>query len=149
MVREAVLGVLLVPAVFLVAALVLMVVHLLAPSLHNVSKNPLETLLGSPTRAVLFGLVVIVSGGLREEVQRAFILHRFEQHLGGARLGLVLSSLAFGAGHLIQGWDAAFATAALGALWGLLYLARRSIAAPAVSHAGFDLAQIIRYTLYG
>lgn len=147
--REALVGLLLVPAVFLLAVLVLVAVHVLAPSLHNVSKNPLETLLSSPARAVLFGLVVVGGGGVREEVQRAFILHRFEQHLGGARLGLVLSSLAFGAGHLIQGWDAGVATAALGAFWGFLYLARRSIAAPGVSHAGFDLAQIIRYTLYG
>lgn len=145
--REALVGLLLVPAAFLLATLVLLAVHVWAPSLHNVATNPLETLLGSPARTLVFGLTVIVSGGLREEVQRAFILHRFEQHLGGARLGVVLSSLAFGSGHLIQGWDAAVATAVLGAFWGVVYLARRSIAAPAVSHAGFDLLQILNFTL--
>jgi uncharacterized protein len=145
--REALVGLLFVPAAFLLATLVLVAVRVWAPSLHNVSTNPLETLLASPARTLLFGLTVIVSGGLREEVQRAFILHRFEQHLGGARLGVLLSSLAFGTGHLIQGWDAALATAALGAFWGCLYLARRSIAAPAVSHAGFDLLQILNFTL--
>jgi membrane protease YdiL (CAAX protease family) len=30
-------------------------------------------------------------------------------------------------------------------VWGLLYLARRSIVAAMVSHAGFNLAQLLRY----
>ncbi len=147
--REAVLGVVLVPVVFLVAAVVLGLVQAFAPSLHNVARNPLESLIRSRWDALLFALVAVVSGGIREEVQRAFILRRFEQHLGGAPLGLVLFSFVFGTGHLIQGWDAVVTTATLGAFWGLVYLARRSIAAPVVSHAGFDLAEIIRYTLYG
>ncbi len=147
--REAVLGVLLVPLVFFLAGLVLVTVQHFAPSLHNVARNPLESLIQTRTGAVLFGLVAVISGGLREEVQRAFILHRFGQHLGGAPLGLALFSIVFGAGHAIQGWDVALATAALGVFWGILYLVRRSIGAPVTSHAGFDLAQIIRYTLYG
>lgn len=147
--REALLGVMLVPVVFLLAMVVLGLLQVLAPALHNVARNPLESLIRSPADALLLALVAIISGGVREEVQRAFILHRFEQHLGGAPLGLVLFSFVFGAGHAIQGWDAVITTAALGAFWGVVYLARRSIAAPAVSHAGFDLAEIIRYTLYG
>lgn len=147
--REAVLGLLLTPLVFLIAIVVLATVQHVAPSLHNVRQNPLEALIRTPTTAVLFALVAVISGGVREEVQRAFILHRFDQHLGGAPLGLVIFSLVFGAGHVIQGWDAAVTTAALGAFWGALYLVRGSIAAPMVSHAGFDLAEIIRYTLYG
>jgi membrane protease YdiL (CAAX protease family) len=87
--------------------------------------------------------VVVIAGGLREEIQRAFILHRFEQSLGGAKVGLVLFSLMFGLGHIEQGADVAIATFALGLFWGVLYLARRSIIAPAVSHAGFNLAQVI------
>jgi len=147
--REAGIGILLVPIVFLLAVVVLTLAQQFAPSLHNVARNPLEALIRSRADALLFALVAIVGGGIREEVQRAFILHRFEQYLGGAPLGLVLFSLVFGAGHLIQGWDAALTIATLGAFWGLVYLARRSIVGPAVSHAGFDLAEIIRYTLYG
>ncbi len=147
--REALLGALLVPAVFLVAVIVLVTVQLVAPSLHNVVRNPLETLIRSPGTAALLALVAVVSGGVREEVQRAFILHRFEQYLGGAPVGLVLFSLVFGAGHVIQGWDAAVTTAVLGAFWGVIYLARRSIVAPMVSHAGFDLAEILRFVVYG
>ena len=35
-----------------------------------------------------FAAVTVVAGGLREEVQRAFILHRFDRHLGGAARGV-------------------------------------------------------------
>lgn len=147
--RDAILGVCLIPVVFVLAVLILATLQQFAPSLHNVPHNPLEGLIRTPATAALFALVAVVSGGIREEVQRAFILHRFEQHLGGGALGLVVFSVVFGAGHVIQGWDAAVTTAVLGAFWGVVYLIRRSIAAPMVSHAGFDLAEIIRYTLYG
>lgn len=146
---EGVLGLLLVPVVFLLGVFVIGLVHLVAPWLHNVAQNPLAALMASRRDAALFALVAIVSGGVREEVQRAFILHRFEQRLGGAAAGLVVSSVLFGAGHVIQGWDAAIATATFGAFWGAIYLIRRSVGAPLISHAGFDLAMIIRYTLYG
>jgi len=33
----------------------------------------------------------------------------------------------------------------LGAIWGCLYLVRRSIVAPMVSHAGFNLLQLIKF----
>jgi membrane protease YdiL (CAAX protease family) len=147
--REAAIGILLTPFIFLLAVFVLALLQQFAPSLHNVAHNPLEGLIRSPGSALLFGIVAVISGGVREEVQRAFILHRFDQHLGGAPLGLLLFSLVFGAGHVIQGWDVAFTTAALGAFWGIVYLVRRSIGASVVSHAGFDLAQIVRYAIYG
>jgi membrane protease YdiL (CAAX protease family) len=82
---------------------------------------------------------------VREEVQRGFILRRFEQYLGGGVLGIVLFSAAFALGHLNQGTDLALATGFLGALWGAVYLVRRSIVAPMVSHATFNLAQILRF----
>jgi len=93
--------------------------------------------------------VAVVGGGLREEVQRAFILHRFDQHLGGGWVGLAISSVAFGLGHVIQGRDVAVTTAVLGAFWGFVYLRRRSVAATVVSHSGFNAAEIFRYTFYG
>jgi membrane protease YdiL (CAAX protease family) len=110
-----------------------------------VTQNPLQDLLDTPFNAAMFGLVAVVAGGVREEVQRAFILHRFEQRLGGAVLGLALFSVAFGAGHAMQGWDAAIATGTLGAFWGAIYLLRRSIVATMVSHAAFNLTEIAHH----
>jgi CAAX protease family protein len=128
-----------------IAVAVLLTIQKLAPSLHTVQTNPLQSLLTSPRDVWLFALVVLVAGGIREEMQRAFLLHRFEQYLGGGRVGVVVTSVAFGAGHLIQGVDAAIATGLLGAFWGVVYLRRRSIVAPMVSHSLFDLVQIAQF----
>ena len=124
----------------------LLAVQRFAPSLHTVEHNPLQDLLRSPRDAWLFALVVVVAGGVREEIQRAFLLHRFER-LARRRHGRRSSSRAsaFGAGHLLQGVDAAIATGLLGAFWGVVYLRRRSCVAPIVSHAGFDLLQIVQF----
>ena len=83
----------------------------------------------------MFAVVAIVAGGVREELQRAFLLHRFEQHLGGAGVGVFVLSIAFGLAHFLQGWDAAIVTGTLGAFWALIYVRRRSSVAPIVSHA--------------
>ena len=61
----------------------------------------------------------MIAGGVREEIQRGFVLRRFEQYLGGGAIGLVVFSVLFGLGHLEQGRDVALATAVLGAFWGV------------------------------
>ena len=143
---EGVLGLLLIPLAFGIAAAVLLAVRRFAPSLHDVTDNPLQELMRSPRDAWLFALVVIVAGGVREEIQRAFQLHRFDVWLGGRAVGLVVTSVAFGAGHFaLQGLDAGIATGLLGAFWGYVYLRRRSSIAPIVSHAGFDFLQIVPF----
>ena len=142
--RETAIGLALVPVVFVLVLAMLSGLRALTPWLHNVTENPLEALLSSPGQVALFAVVGIVAGGLREEVQRAFVLHRFEQYLGGPLVGLAIVSVAFGAGHIVQGWDAMVTTGALGAFWGALYLARHSAVAPVVSHAGFNTIEILR-----
>jgi uncharacterized protein len=146
---EALHGLLQVPVVFLIAFAVMLTAQHAAPWLHNVERNPFQGLIRNAADAAAFTVVAVVGGGVREEVQRAFILHRFEHYLGGRYVGLAVSSLAFGLGHVIQGWDVAIATAALGAFWGWIYLRRRSIASTVVSHSGFNAAEIFRYTFYG
>ena len=140
---ELLLGLALVPAALLVVAAAFAVLSRLAPELRNVPENPLEALITTPAAAMTFAAVAVVAGGLREEVQRAFILRRFEQHLGGAAIGLVVFSIAFGLGHLVQGRDAAIITGLLGALWGVLYLVRGSMVAPFACHAGFNATEVL------
>jgi membrane protease YdiL (CAAX protease family) len=144
-VREVLVGLVLVPAVFVVVVVVLGLVLSLAPKLHNVPLNPLAAMVQTTRDAIIFSVVVMVAGGVREEVQRGFIVHRFDQHLGGSAFGVAAYSVAFGLGHVEQGWDAALATGMLGAIWGCIYVARRSIVAPMVSHAGFNLLQLIKF----
>ncbi len=148
--REVALGMLLVPVVFLLVVVLLNVLRLAAPWLHNVPANPLEELArGGMVDAAAFGLVAIFAGGVREELQRAFLLRRFEKHLGGATVGVIVLSAAFGLGHAVQGWDAAVTTGALGAFWAVLYLRRRSSLAPLVSHAGFNSLEVLRVAMGG
>jgi len=143
--REAVWGLALLVPMLVVAALILRALLTVAPQLHNVTRNPFQAMLTDPIQAAIFGLVVVVAGGVREEIQRGFILHRFEQYLGGGVVGVIVYSAAFGLGHVEQGWDAAIAVSALGAIWGTIYLIRRSVIAPMVSHAGFNLAQVLSF----
>jgi membrane protease YdiL (CAAX protease family) len=143
--REIWVGIAMIPLVFFVVVLIIGIVITWAPELRNVPRNPFEAMLTTRVDAAIFAVVVMIAGGVREEVQRGFIVHRFGQYLGGGIYGVLFYSVFFGLGHYEQGYDAAIATAALGLLWGLTYLKRGSIIAPVVSHAGFNLAQIVKH----
>ena len=141
--REAALGLSLIPLILILVGALMLGLRAVAPWLHNVPDNPLTSLVS--TRAGLIASIVvgIVAGGVREEVQRAFLLRRFQDSLGGRGVGLVVTSLAFGLGHTLQGWDAAIITAVLGGAWGLLTLARGGAVASIAGHAGFDAVQLL------
>ncbi len=142
--EEAVVGVLSVPFVVALVLALSLTIRAVVPFMRNVPVNPLEGMLGTQTGLLAFLFVVIVAGGLREELQRAFLLHRFRHDLGQAGMGLVITSLAFGLGHTLQGWDAAILTGALGATWGVLYLTRGSAVASIVSHSLFNSGELLR-----
>jgi len=142
--EEVVVGVLSVPFVVALVLVLSLTIRAVVPFLRNVPINPLEGMLGTQTGLLAFLFVVIVAGGLREELQRAFLLHRFRHDLGNAWMGLVITSLAFGLGHTLQGWDAAILTGALGATWGAIYLTRGSAVAAIVSHSLFNSGELLR-----
>jgi membrane protease YdiL (CAAX protease family) len=129
--REIKLGLALIPVV------------LIFPSLHNVKISPFDSFFANAWTAGVFLFVVIVAGGVREELQRGFLLHRFGQNLGGMWTGQIVFSIFFGIAHYTQGWDAVILTGSLGFLWGYLYIRRRSVAAAMVSHAGFNALQVV------
>jgi membrane protease YdiL (CAAX protease family) len=147
--REVLFGLALIPASFFVIIAVLVIVQLIVPGLRNVPRNPLQDLAQNRWDAVIFAFVVMIAGGVREEVQRGFVLRRFERYLGGGAVGLVIFSALFGLGHLEQGRDVALATAVLGAFWGVVFLRRGSITGPMVGHAGFNLAQVVKFLTLG
>jgi membrane protease YdiL (CAAX protease family) len=142
--REAALGLALVPAVLMAVAAVVLTLRALFPWMQTVPTNPFLAFMDSPLEAAIFVVVVVLAGGVREEIQRSFILHRFEQRLGGIRLGLVLFTLTFGALHIDQGIDVSVAVGLLGLIWGIIYIKRRSAVLSIVNHAGFNALQVFQ-----
>jgi membrane protease YdiL (CAAX protease family) len=140
-------GVVSVPFAIGVMIAVMLAVRRFVPSLHNVPDNPLEGMIGTGISLWMFLALVIVAGGVREELQRAFLLHRFRGDLGQPWMGLFITSLAFGMGHTLQGLDAAIITGTLGAIWGAMYLTRGSALAGMVSHALFNSSEVLRAIL--
>lgn len=142
--REVLTGIVHVPVVFAIGAVLLLSIRALTPQLHDVDVNPFEALAGNSLKnAAMLAAVAILAGGVREELQRAFLLDRFERYLGPAWAGVAVLSVAFGLGHLLQGRDAAVATGAMGAFWAVVYLRRRSSVAPMVSHALFNSLEVL------
>lgn len=91
----------------------------------------------------------IFGGGIVEELQRIFIVTRFEKWLGrpGLILGVVLSSAMFGFGHLYQGLGSAIGTAVSGVVFSLAYLRRRSALEPITAHAFSDVLAMLGATM--
>jgi membrane protease YdiL (CAAX protease family) len=131
--------------VFVVFVVTALAITRWAPSL--ITPNPLATIATTRGEFIVLAVAAMIAGGVREEIQRAFILHRCEQRLGGALVGLIGFGILFGIGHLLQGWSAVIITGLLGTLWGVVYLMRRSIVAPMVSHAAFNLIEVIGFGL--
>jgi membrane protease YdiL (CAAX protease family) len=137
-------GAALVPILFLVNTLVAMSFKVLLPE-YFLDRNPLVDLIKTPKDLAIFLLAALYAGGVKEELQRAFILNRFRDHLGGAWLGLVLWSAVFGAGHYVQGLQGTVAATIFGFLFGGLYLVRRSLLAPLAAHALYDTTALLGY----
>ena len=111
------------------------------PSVMAFFKQPINLLAWLP--------IGVIGGGLVEELERIFVLTRFEQAFGraGLRLALILSSVIFGVGHLYQGVGAAISTAVSGLVFALVYLRRRSAVEPVVAHAFSDVLAMVAATL--
>ncbi|MEJ2076973.1 MAG: type II CAAX endopeptidase family protein [Acidobacteriota bacterium] len=142
--REAAIGLAFLPILFASTILISQFFQHVFPQ-YATLKNPLLDLVQSPGQLLLMILSSLYVGGLKEETQRAFVLTRFDENLGGAVAGLVLWSLFFGYGHLIQGFDNAIAAGALGLIFGLLFIWRRSITGPMIAHAAYDVVTLIVY----
>ena len=138
------LGLMLAPLLMLVNGAVDMVFHLFLPQ-YVLERNPLTDMIQSPGQLILFILAAIIAGGIKEELQRAFILRRFRHHLGGSAIGLIIWSLAFGAGHYIQGMQGIFVATIYGFILGIFYLTRGSLVGPITAHAVYDTLVLLLY----
>jgi membrane protease YdiL (CAAX protease family) len=115
----------------------------------NENVGSLTALFRDPFHLLAWIPIGVIGGGVVEEVERAFILTRFEQWMGknGIFVGLVLSSAMFGVGHLYQSTATGISAAFSGLAFGLIYLRRRSGIEAAASHAFADVLGVIAATL--
>jgi membrane protease YdiL (CAAX protease family) len=111
------------------------------PSVMSFFKQPGNLLVWLP--------IGIFGGGIVEELERIFVLTRFEKWLGrpGLILGVTLSSAMFGFGHLYQGLGTAISTAVSGLVFSLVFLRRRSALEPIVAHAFSDVLAMVAATM--
>jgi membrane protease YdiL (CAAX protease family) len=141
--REVLLGVAWAPVVLVCVLLLTGALRELLPFLHTVKESPFKPYMTTPIEAGVFLVVVMLGAGVKEELSRAFILHRFEHYLGGQRIGLAIFSGWFGILHYDQGLDAVVSIALLGLFWGVLFCKRRSAVMTMVNHAFFNGLQVM------
>ena len=140
---------LLAAGLFVVANLVLN--NLFSALLGHGQAPPIAELFRDPHEAPYWIFSAIVGGGFAEELERAFIVTRFEKLFGRAGLILAvgLDSIVFGLGHLYQGNASAVTSGFTGAILALIFLKRRRVIDAMVVHALFDLMGIAAaYALY-
>jgi membrane protease YdiL (CAAX protease family) len=94
-----------------------------------------------PTTAaeVAVWIAVCATAGFTEEfVFRGYLQQQFEAWTGSRALALLLQSIAFGLGHAYQGIRNVAVITVLGALYGFLFLWRRSTRPGMLAHAWSD-----------
>ncbi len=99
---------------------------------------------------LMLTVVSFVVAGLREELWRAGMLAGLEalfpksfRTLAGALAAVTLVAIAFGLGHLVQGWSAVGVMTVLGIGLGAIILVHHSIWDAVVAHGCFDATTFV------
>ena len=142
--KHVLTGFLVVPLLLVINSIIGAAFHAFLPE-YALEKNPLTEMIHSPRQLVLFIIASIIAGGIKEEMQRAFILRRFRHHLGGAGVGLIVWSLVFGAEHYVQGIQGMCVAAILGFVFGVLYLMRGNLIGPITAHSAYNTLTLLIY----
>ena len=119
--------------VLAVIARLLSLLHLLQPQKAVIAVAP-QTL-----PQVLFWVILCTTAGIIEEfVFRGYLLQQFASIRGNLWIGVIASSLLFGAAHGYEGIGGMIAISVYGAMFCLLAIYRRSLRAGMIAHAWHD-----------
>ncbi|WP_266181745.1 CPBP family intramembrane glutamic endopeptidase [Dyella humicola] len=104
----------------------------------------------SPRERYWWALVSLTAGICEEILFRGFLLQYLRGHLdGGPHMNIVfawlVSSIAFGLGHLYQGWAGVCRTTVAGLALGMLAILSGTLALPIVLHVLADLQVLAIY----
>jgi membrane protease YdiL (CAAX protease family) len=86
-----------------------------------------------------FAAAIAVTATFEEVVFRGFLLPRLRHLTGAWWLALGIGAVAFGLGHVYEGWTAVVQTMALGAFFGAAFVFRGRLLPVVVAHASFDV----------
>ncbi len=139
---NAMAGLAIVPILLVLTVVVAAVFQEFFPK-YFLERNPLTELIRTPQDLALFIATALIAGGIKEELQRAFILRRFQAYLGGGKIGLITWSVVFGLGHFVQGAQGMVAAGIFGLIFGAVYLMRGNLIAPIVAHGAYDTVALL------
>ena len=127
---------------------------LLMPAVVDLTNQPLDIRRFDPIRgnlpALIGGLVIvwIVAAFFEEMVFRGYFLNRiadlFEKKSLGLAVGVFVSSLIFGAGHMYQGISGVILTGCVGIIYSLIYFFnQRNLWALVLTHGLYDTSAFL------
>jgi len=94
---------------------------------------------------LVWWIPVVTLAAFAEELQRIFVLTRFEKWFGkyGLYIAIVITSIIFGIGHLYQGTNLAIGTGIGGFLNALVFLRKRSAWEVIITHSVFNILSVV------
>jgi uncharacterized protein len=92
------------------------------------------------TSMPVFAAAIAVTATFEEVVFRGLLLPRLQRLTGSWGVAIALGAIAFGAGHVYEGWSAVAQTTALGVFFGVVFLQRGRLLPVIVAHTVFDVS---------
>lgn len=90
------------------------------------------------TESIVFLCLAVTAGICEETIFRGYLQRQFVAWFRNTPLGVLLSAILFGAGHIYQGWRPAVVIVVFGLIFGILAEARRSIYPGIILHTWQD-----------
>jgi membrane protease YdiL (CAAX protease family) len=110
-----------------------------SPSTQSSSLQP--SLTGS--EMVLASVLVVVVAIAEETIFRGYLMNRFKAIAGSSLVSLLLSAFVFSLGHGYEGTAGVVTVGAMGLVFGLVFLWRKSLVAPMTMHFLQDFLAIV------
>ncbi len=140
--KEVLIGIVLFPFVFFGAGLL---DQFLSSIGFSTPSTPLPAALSAqgPGELLLASVLVVVVALAEETIFRGYLILRFGGITNNLASAIILSAIVFSIGHGYEGTAGVVTVAAMGAVFAIIYVWRRSLVAPIVMHFLQDFIGIV------
>ena len=107
------------------------------------SRMPSFLVMSGPFMVIVGFIIVTVVAVVEETIFRGYLMLRLTAVTGRTSAAVLLSSLVFSLGHGYEGTAGTISVFVLGVIFALIYLWRKSLAAPVVMHFLIDFTSIV------